>query len=230
MLGAYPSALHVKWLDPAGERLIEAIAVGNEPTPFWAGEDQKGRIAAWVAEQGIRPEWGSFERCEHNGASGTKLNKMLFEPLRLSRLQAWITDCLDEYHQSRDARRAMSRSAVLKMLSDHEIVPSNHRSHPLENQIVAQALEHHLPRLRRELATARPQLVVTLGNAALRVFRELAEVEEGPLTLSPELDLYGKSYGARIKGRLVEWLPLAHPAAPSHYQKTHEHWKDARKA
>jgi hypothetical protein len=39
VLGAYPSALHVRWVPPEGYgRAVAALPVDNEPTPFWDGQ------------------------------------------------------------------------------------------------------------------------------------------------------------------------------------------------
>lgn len=228
VLGAYPSALHVKWCHPDGKMLIKAIAVANEPTPFWTGEDQNELRRKWTHEQGIRPEWGTFGACEGNGSSGRKLDDMLFNPLKISRTQAWITDCLDEYHQSTSAQAAMSRGPVAKMLIDHGIIMPVHRAHPTEGQIVAMARQQHHRRLLEELAVARPKIVVTLGNAALKVFCELAKMQEAPIRLSSDPLHYGRTYGARIGERAIEWLPLAHPAAPESYRQAHRDWLTKR--
>jgi hypothetical protein len=47
VLGAYSSALHVRWTPPEQTKLrrIKALAVDNEPEPFWTGDDEPERIA-----------------------------------------------------------------------------------------------------------------------------------------------------------------------------------------
>src|SRR5690606_17719960 len=95
-----------------------------------------------------------------------------------------------------------------------------HAPHPSESDIVRLALAGHRQRLIAELETARPELVVTLGNAALRVFRALAQDVSAPL-LKLSIHEYGASIPATVKGRQVLWLPLAHPAAPAIYQEAH---------
>jgi hypothetical protein len=47
VLGAYPSALHVRWTPPAGagHKPVQALAVDNEPWPFWDGGDERERVA-----------------------------------------------------------------------------------------------------------------------------------------------------------------------------------------
>src|SRR5438552_3616039 len=60
VLGAYPSALHVRWAPPAGQgRVVRALAVDNEPRPFWNGADQEERVLHWQRAVGWRDEFGS---------------------------------------------------------------------------------------------------------------------------------------------------------------------------
>lgn len=94
--------------------------------------------------------------------------------------------------------------------------------HPSENAIVEEAKSKHLARLKNELLTARPDLIVTLGNAALRVATGLVDFADAPKKLS-HAD-YGRTLEIRLDGRVVKWLPLVHPAAPKPYQDAHDRW------
>jgi uracil-DNA glycosylase len=106
------------------------------------------------------------------------------------------------------------------------LVTADVRSHPSEAQIVAESTASHLDRLRSELETCRPDLVVTLGNAALRVMRRL--VTEPPvLTYLAADDSYGRQLAVETGERSFMWIPLAHPAAPRRYQVAHERWQAA---
>lgn len=90
-----------------------------------------------------------------------------------------------------------------------------------------EALAEHRKRLLDELRTARPELVVTLGNAALRVLRELCDVDavDDPGTaLRPDEAVYGQRRPVRIGPATAQWVPLAHPAAPKPYQRAHDAW------
>lgn len=95
--------------------------------------------------------------------------------------------------------------------------------HPSENQIVHEAVTHHLSRLRSELAIAKPDVVVTLGNAALRVVSALADVR--PTILKLSVEGYGVASSFTVGGVRMSWLPLAHPAAPPAYQAAHAAWR-----
>lgn len=65
VLGAYPSALHVAWTPPQGSgRKIKALAVDDEPTPFWDGLDEAERIAAWKEAVSFDSKrWGEIGPC-----------------------------------------------------------------------------------------------------------------------------------------------------------------------
>lgn len=226
ILGAYPSALHVRWESDALPRPILAVAVDNEPEPFWTGEDEQKRIAQWRDAVSFRELWGRVSGCgDLNGSSGQWVGKRVLKPLGITREQAWITDCLDTYFESGGAARRMKQPAVQEAIAMLGIRPRRLRAHPAESDIVHEALAVHAERLRAELCTARPELVVTLGNAALRVLAALAESSVPRLhRLSPDPKMYGRMEQVRIAGRLIAWLPLAHPAARNAYQQAHAAW------
>ena len=82
---AYPSALHVRWQAPDGIH-IAALAVDNEPVPFWTGADQAERVEAWSARSSFRPEWGSVEPAgPANGSSGRWVDDQVLAPLGFTR-------------------------------------------------------------------------------------------------------------------------------------------------
>jgi hypothetical protein len=56
--------------------------------------------------------------------------------------------------------------------------------HPDEGEIVREALGSHRARLLHELREARPSMVVTLGNAALRTLASVLGVPDGPRKLT----------------------------------------------
>ena len=101
VLGAHPTALHVEWTPPSPFQRIAALAVDNEPEAFWTGKDEKARIEAWTAAVGWRAEWGKVGPVGPiNGSSGQWLDERLLKPLRATRAETWMTDCLDTYRFS----------------------------------------------------------------------------------------------------------------------------------
>lgn len=136
---------------------------------------------------------------------------------------AWITDALDTYRLSDGAAKRIEDTfgpwADAAGLARPRIEP-----HPEESDIWQEALRDHRGRLERELSTARPETVITLGNAALRVLRELVG-DAGPRRLA--VAGYGTERVVRFNGRAIRWLPLAHPAAPAPYPAAHAAWASA---
>lgn len=225
VLGAYPSALHVAWDDPDGTCLVRAVAVDNEPEPFWNGRNEAELLRAWRAEVPFQHRWGQVRECGRlNGSSGKWLDERVLCPLGANRESTWITDCLDVYHQSAAAATRMADVEMERTLRELGIAAPHHLAHPTEDQIVSRSLKHERERLLNELATSRPGTVVTLGNAALRVFGGLAtEVSETKVQLAAD-DSYGRAVRCLIAGLEVRWIPLAHPAAPARYQALHLEW------
>jgi hypothetical protein len=224
ILGAYPSALHVKWMPPTPYKSIRAIAVDNEPTPFWCGgkEEEQRLIADWRVRVGWKDCWGVIEIAgDLNGSSGVWVAENVLRPLKAP--TAWITDCLDTYRCSGGlAERIYNTYAPFAV--EHELPPAVLLKHPSETEIVDEAVALHRARLLAELATAKPELVVTLGNAALRVLNRLIEPVSRELIQKLAVAGYGQRFKVTIAGRCVECLPLAHPAAPTPYQDAHMKW------
>jgi len=229
VLGAYPSALHVRWTPPDRSLSVRALAVDNEPEPFWTGDDQEQRIEQWRRDVSFKHAWGSVEPCGRlNGSSGKWLEERVLRPVGFSRADAWITDCLDTYFESEGAAARLDATAMRSLLAHLHIPNRCLPKHPSEREIVSHTLAHHSSRLREELLAAQPETVVTLGNAALSVFRELLEETKRPEVerLAHDRSQYGRIHQARLFGRAVTWIPLAHPGAPDVYQRAHRLWQD----
>ena len=228
VLGAYPSAFHVTWAPPLPYEEIQALAVDNEPEPFWNGRDERELFAAWKRAVGFEPgHWGKVEPAGPlNGASGRKLDDNVLAPLGVRRGEAWVTDCLETYRSSVDAAARLSDS--YDPFARFRGLPASFVfSRPSENAVVQEALAFQKERLKAELEAAAPELIITLGNAALRVMDRLVEAPRGvavPSQLSAQSLDYGRRLAVRHGGRLVEWLPLAHPGTPKVYRRAHEDW------
>ena len=226
-LGAYPSALHVAWNPPAPYRPIQAIAVDNEPEPFWDGANEVLLVGQWMQAVHFEEVWGAIApACEFNGRTGRQLDVRYLRPLCLTREQTWITDCLDTYRLSVGGAGRIADTYAPFAQAVH-LPAAILGVHPSEAQIIQEALANHLPRLATELATAAPSLVFTLGNAALAVMRHLVQSANGaelPSALSSNPATYGIPVAVLIGGRRANWSPLAHPAAPTAYQAAHDVW------
>lgn len=226
VLGTYPSALHVRWQAPAsaGDVSILAMPVDNEPEPFWAGENEAEHIESWKARCGYQPSWGSVATAApYNGSAGVWLDQNVFASFDVTRRDAWITDCLDTYHVGMNVRRALEeRFAPFARAAG--LAQPQLAAHPGEGLVMRLALNEHRPRLESALTAARPEIIVTLGNAALRVVRRLVGIPTWAPRKLTASRAYGRPVRVEVDGRRVTWYPLAHPASPAIYQHAHDAW------
>jgi len=224
ILGAYPRALHVRWTPPAESGLsrISALAVDNEPQPFWDGTGADALVEEWRS-QVFRPEWGTITSPPAlSGPSGDWVRKKVIQPMAAE--DCFITDCLTTYRTSRGQAERI-RDTYTPFATTHRLPAADLPRHPTEDDIVREAVAAELPRLMQQVGAARPQLLISLGNAAARVVARLAGA---PGMGGLESSHYGESRTARIAGHDLHWLPLIHPAAPPRWQKRHEEWIEAR--
>ena len=226
VLGAYPSALHVYWRPPKPYRPIQAIAVDNEPDFFWNGGNEEAITAEWQKEIGFSEQWGEvFCAGKLNGSSGLWVDENILNPFHLARNEnVWISDCLTTYRSSTGVK-ARLEDTYLPFAQKANLPVPLLGEHPGEEEIVREALSQQKNRLRSELYAAKPEMVITLGNAALRVMRELVDFATAPAKLAASMEVYGKPIAIQIEGKLrAVWYPLAHPAAPKVYQQAHICW------
>jgi hypothetical protein len=229
IIGAYPSALHVNWGPPPRYKPVAALAVDNEPEPFWDGEDQKKRTYEWKKTVRFNKQFGEItEAGDLNGSSGRFVTEAVIHPMGFERPDVWITDCLDTYFMSIKQRQRLD-DTYNPFADRYGLQKSCLPTHPNENQIVDTASDSgNVSRLMSEIKKAAPDTVVTLGNAALRVFRLLIEgepLQRLPRTLVADSAKYGRAFKVHLKiGKSVRWLPLAHPAAPASFKTVHNHW------
>lgn len=223
LLGAYPSALHVEWTPPEPWKPVRALPVDDEPTPFWDGTDEADRVRSWATRIGFAPAWGSVRPVGAlNGSSGVWVRDMVLAALGAAHADAWVSDCLDTYRASTGATHRLD-DTYAPFARSAGLLGTRIGAHPSEDAIVDEALRLHRERLASERSACSPELIVTLGNAALRVARELVDGgHEVPAKLS--IRGYGARYGVRVDGHHARLLPLAHPASPRPYQEAHRRW------
>ena len=234
VLGAYPSGFHVAWWLPGHEDRptpdAKALIVDNEPEVFWDGHGAADLLEQWRREVRFADHsWGRVALPEtgNNGPSGQWLRDKILVPLGHSRTDCWITDCLDAARLNAGQQRRISET-YLPMIGRLGLPTPNMDSTPTgESSIVREARQGHLERLARELDRARPEVIITLGNAALRVLRLLVEIDSG----DPGPALAETSYGAQVQARLgarpVRWLPLVHPRSGERipkWRQIHMRW------
>lgn len=219
ILGAYPSALHVKWKRPDGVS-ITAVAVDNEPSVFWNGEDEQQRVDDWMKEH-FDDSWGTVTPYG-NGPSGKWVKRDILQPLQEAGSQThFITDCLSTYRISDAGRRAINERYVPFAAQDSKLQPPVLSPHPSEGAIVREALDYQQHRIAGQVKAAKPDRVVTLGDAAARVVAAMSDWRgSGKLSTTT----YGVPRVITLAGVPVRWFALIHPAARGEWQKKHQGW------
>jgi uracil-DNA glycosylase len=196
---------------------VQALPVDDEPEPFWSGTDASALIDEWRKAVGWTQGWGHFGAPSRslNGPSGAWVDVKVLAALNATRADAWITDCPDTYRASTGGAAALS-TVYVPFASQVGIARADVAPDPSEAQIVAESTSSHLRRLASELEACRPDIVITLGNAALRVMRQFIREPTELTKLVP-----GNNYAhdsIQVGERTCRWLPLVHPAAPKSYQ------------
>jgi hypothetical protein len=70
---------------PIHLRPIAAVAVADEPEPFWDGDNEDDRFQKWHESIAWNPAWGKVLPARLNGFSGAWLRDNLMKPLGLHR-------------------------------------------------------------------------------------------------------------------------------------------------
>ena len=227
VLGAYPSAVHVRWVPPraSGRRPISALAVDNEPRVFWDGSDADQRVERWK-NQYFDPAWGEVSTARLNGPSGSWLRSNILDPLSAAGAGSHVlTDCLTTYRLSTGAAARLRDTYEPMARETSGLQSADLQPHPSEAEIVREALDTQGERITGQIAASRPRVIVTLGNAASRVITRLAGAAgSGKLTA----DGYGRPLPLSVAGIDLSWIALVHPAAPAVWQGRHQAWLSSR--
>lgn len=222
VIGAYPSAFHVRWTPPNGfGPAVAALPVDNEPTPFWDGnrEEVQALFIRWSREW-FSPRWGTATPARLNGPSGRDLEARWLRPLGYDRDSAFITDCLTTARASTGVMRRLE-DRYKPVVAALNAPPTELRPHPSERDIVVEALSDHSDRLRLQIERAAPALIITLGNAAARVLAGISSYSGRPELVSGE---YAHERHIEVADRTYRWRALIHPAAPDVWQRRHQRW------
>lgn len=223
VLGAYPSAVHVRWTPPTstGLRPISALAIDNEPSVFWDGADADDRVKAWK-RQYFDPGWGEVSAARLNGPSGSWLRSNILDPLKAAGApDQFVTDCLTTYRLSTGAAARLEDTYEAFAQKSSNLPSADLQPHPSETQIVQEALDTQVERLQSQIGAARPSVIVTLGNAASRVIATLAGTTDSGRLVEAG---YGHPSSVTISSVNVSWIALVHPATPAVWQERHSTW------
>lgn len=217
VLGVYPSAVHAKWVGADGKQAIRAVAVDNEPEPFWTGADAAERVDAVSAE--LPDGAGHLEVAEQNGPSGSALAERYLAPLRLNADDCWITDLENRWLANAAQIKALSRS--YQPLVDTGLLPPYKLRERTES---IGLVEDRVPQLRQEWHDASPDVLITVGAEPARALG----------LPGPSHQHYGQPTRVTVWDRTVVHLALVHPRQAgglgdhnSAWAATHQAWVDA---
>jgi len=223
VLGVYASAVHARWISAQGKTVVQALAVAGEPYIFWRGENPEAtlrRIDIPEALGKLVPAHPQF-----NGPSGLALDQLILAPLGLSRADVWLCD-LVPHSCANDAQRKAIARAYLPLIDQYDLprptVPPV--PHPLTDEPRRAAILD-------ELAASGAETLILLGDQPIRWF--LAHFDPRWRHLS-DFDDDGRPYGsprvARISGRTMDVIPLAHPRQIARLGKSSPFWYERHKA
>ncbi|WP_156036302.1 hypothetical protein [Blastococcus sp. URHD0036] len=220
----YPSALHIRWGHP--EASIAALAVSEEPWPFWAGEDEAKLVEAWRQAVGWRNEWGTATPVGRlNGSSGRAVIDRVLTPLGLDPARVWTTDALPFFHVHRaPGSQGEAMSTRYDPFARAHGLPAHHLpDRPSTKELIRRAVAEEGDRLIAEIRDAAAPLLITLGNEALAVAAQLLDGDL-PERLTPD-GTYGRRHHASALRNDVEVLPLVHPGQRSaEWTGIHQRW------
>jgi len=221
VLGVYSSAVHARWVSPAGKTYIKALAVASEPFIFWDGSNAQSIIDA-IDVPGLAGRLVAAEP-KFNGPSGRSLDEDFLGPLSIRRKDAWLCDLVPHTCMNAGQLAAIRREYEPRRRSCGlpevmlPLVPKTFADDRRRAEVLA------------ELEESKAEIVVLLGDQPIQHF--LTHHEPSWRWLH-DFEGYGRLHPATIGGRRYQVLPLAHPRQVSglgthsgEWRKRHNAWK-----
>jgi hypothetical protein len=157
--------------------------------------------------------WGAVNHApsSNNGPSGKWVEEHVLRSFNVARSDCCMTDCINTARRNKgqsERIRETYEPAVAKLGLPAVVMEAA----PVgEATVVREAKRCQLRRLSAELDAARPEVVITLGDAALRVLCLLVEIDSGDPGPALREESYGREAIVRHSGGRARWLPLVHP-------------------
>ena len=207
VLGVYASAVHARWIKP-GQAKPEctAMAVASEPRIFWDGNEEEAR--AIISKIKIPKELGYLEPASShlNGPSAKVLDEDILAPLGFTRQDAWLCDLLPETRINKN-QAEMLKDKYNKYIKEKGL---NEVTIPLRPTKFCD--EKRCKEILEELKESQAGLLILLGDIPIAQFLNVvADVPYKTLLEYVEKYGYGVATDAKIDGRTIKVLPLAHP-------------------
>ncbi|UCC75579.1 MAG: hypothetical protein JSW37_08625 [Anaerolineales bacterium] len=225
VLGVYASAVHARWVDPAGAVRVHALAVASEPEVFWRGD---GAVSV-ISQIAIPDAVGHLEPAgkRFNGPSGRSLDSEFLSPLRLTRDQVWLCDLYPYAHMNPRQRSAIER-AYLPLMERFALPEPRLRPAPTRRPDQMRCQE-----VWEEIIESQAKTLILLGDKPIKWF--LQRYVSGRTRLAHygvDASSYGRLHRVDIEGRRLDVLPLVHlrqasrlgTSSPKWWQ-VHRYWK-----
>jgi hypothetical protein len=181
---------------------------------FWDGDTPSPEdvLAKWKSVVGFGTQHGSAS-VGNNGPSGSELVARVLAPLGIAAEQTAFTDAVPWFFV-KSGKGSQGEAIAQRFAPIAEVMkvfPGSLPPRPSAKQLVATAAaDERRTSLRQEILDAGAQRVITLGQEALDVLREISDEVRGVQTrLAP--DGYGTEGEVVIKGHVMHLIPLCHP-------------------
>lgn len=226
VLGVYASAVHARWINVRGKTVVNALAVASEPYIFWRGENADSIIKKIV----IPKKLGELipAKQEFNGPSGLALDNLILNPLGLDRRKVWLCDLVPHSCVNPSQRKAIERAYDPNVpkygLANHTVPPV---PNPLTDGIRRMAIVE-------EIIESESRVLILLGDMPIKWFLTYFDDRWKKLSdFEREAKSYGQLHKARMGGKEINVLPLAHPRQIAKlgmssvvWHEAHERWLD----
>jgi len=137
-----------------------------------------------------------------------------------------LSTCVDTYFADAPATFAV-RERYAPVALEVGLPQAQLPLRPRDGDLVELAVTAHRARLLRELSMTVPDIIVTLGNPALRVLRAITEAKGGLGKLHPDAR-YGVEQTLVWGTRKAAWLALTHHEADRVFAEAHGRWRQSR--
>ena len=205
ILGVYASAVHARWINPAGKQVVKALGVASEPYIFWRGE--RAEAEEVISEIEVPAEAGCLVPASKalNGPSGRSLDDDFLAPLGLSRNEAWLCDIVPH--------SCMNQSQARAIRERYEPEARRLRLPSVDWPPVPKVLAGDARRreIADELRESRAEVIVTLGDLPLQWFGAAFGTRPSLGDYSKDSKAYGALHDIEIGRRSMKLLPLVHP-------------------
>ena len=215
VLGVYASAVHTQWVNERGKTLVKALAVASEPHIFWRGERAGDILNRIQVPTGLGKLAAADE--QFNGPSGIALDNLILKPLGMTRADVWLCDLVPHSCMNSAQQKALEREYY--PLIDAYSLPK-----PTVPEVLT-ALTDEKRRLAilDELEESRAEVLVLLGDKPVQWFLKYFDDRWQRLS---DFQHHGKLHSARVGGKYIEVLPLAHPRQIAQLGRSSRKWFD----